>query len=106
MEPRATLLYITMPSLDEGKRIIKTLLEERLIACSNLFPAGVSLYQWEGKIHENPEHVAIAKTLASEASRVVARIQELHPYECPVILTIPLETVPPAILSWLVESVS
>lgn len=102
----AVLLYMTMPSLDEGKRIVRILLEEHLIACANLFPMGESVYHWEGKVVEAPESVVIAKTLASQVSLVQKRFQELHPYDCPLILTVPVEGMPPAILSWLTASLS
>lgn len=97
---------MTMPSLDESKRIVHVLLEENLIACAHLFPAGISIYRWEGQVMESLEHIVIAKTLCAAVPQVQKRFQDLHSYDCPVILTIPLEEAPPAILAWLMASVS
>ncbi|WP_457755979.1 divalent-cation tolerance protein CutA [Thermodesulfatator indicus] len=81
------IFYVTCGSEAEAQKIAKSLLEERLIACANLYPAIKSLYWWEGKIQEDHEVVLIMKTRKDLAPKVTTRVKELHSYECPCILT-------------------
>ncbi len=84
------LLYVTVPNPEEGRRLGRILVEERLAACVNLFPGMQSLYWWEGKIQEDQEAVIIVKTRKGLVPRVQNRILDLHPYSCPCILEIPV----------------
>jgi periplasmic divalent cation tolerance protein len=81
-----TLFYITIPHTETGQVMAKKLLEQKLIACANIFPAHMALYEWDGKLEENSEHVMILKTTPDKASEVQRQVQELHPYDCPCIL--------------------
>ena len=61
-------LYITVGNKEEARKIASVLLEERLVACTNLFDGVESRYWWEGKIATDREVVLIAKTRAAKAS--------------------------------------
>ena len=60
--PPLLFVYVTHPNLKEAKELAKKCLEEKLIACANIFPQGVSLYRWQGKVCEDQEWVLILKT--------------------------------------------
>ncbi|MEK7246423.1 MAG: divalent-cation tolerance protein CutA, partial [Pseudomonadota bacterium] len=60
----ATLVYVTASSKDEALKIARTLVEERLAACANVFQPITSIYWWEGKLHEEGETSFILKTRA------------------------------------------
>lgn len=101
---RTVMLYSTFASAEEAKRIVSLLLEERLIACANILPAGTSLYRWQGRVCEEPETIAILKTDSARRDAAMARIRALHSYETPAILAWPAEAVDPSWSAWLAES--
>src|ERR1700745_3240308 len=98
---RVVFVYTTHPSVVEAERIGHELLERRLCACVNILPGMVSLYRWQGAIERGEEAVMIVKTRASLAEGVRAAVKEMHSYETPAILVIPLESVDSGYLGWL-----
>ncbi len=82
-------VYITASSEEESKKIAEKLLEDRLIACANIFPID-SVYRWEGSITEEREFVLIAKTEEGKYDEVKKRVKEIHSYEVPCITEIPI----------------
>lgn len=79
-------LYVTFPNQKLAKRITHTLLKEKLIACANIFPKVVSIYEWNHKIEEAPEVVVIFKTTNKKSVKAMERLLALHPYSCPCII--------------------
>ena len=100
---RAVFVYTTYPSLVEAERIGKALLERRLAACVNILPGKISHYWWQGAIERGEEVVMIVKTRASLAEAVRAAVKEMHSYETPAILVLPIEGGEPRYLSWLMQ---
>ncbi len=74
------LVYITFSNLKEAKTISEELLNEKLIACVNIFPEVNSLYLWEGKINSNCEIVAIMKSRNDQTDKIVEKIEAMHSY--------------------------
>ena len=97
----ALLVFTTLPNADKAAEVARALVEERLAACANLLPAVRSIYRWEGKIHDENEVLVLFKTRAETVERLKARILELHPYEVPEILCVPVESGYQAYLDWL-----
>ena len=87
MNTSIAILYIPVSSLQEAKEIASALLKEKLIACANFFPIN-SMYEWQGKITEDKEYVLFVKTRERLAKQVSKRIEKLHSYDTPCILTI------------------
>jgi periplasmic divalent cation tolerance protein len=85
---RVILVLSTVPE-SESARISETLVSERLVACVNTTPVR-SCYRWEGEICHEREELLIMKTRESLFARVMDRILELHPYEVPEILALPI----------------
>ena len=83
-----SLIYTTAPSYDEAYRISNTLLENKLIACANIFNNVTSVYFWENEIHNNTECAIIMKTTNNLAQAAADKIQEIHTYDTPAIITI------------------
>lgn len=98
---RAVFIYTTYPSIVEAEEAGRALLERALAACVNILPGMVSLYRWQGAIERGEEAVMIVKTRASLAEAVRAAVKEMHSYETPAILVIPLESVDTAYLGWM-----
>jgi len=63
-----------------------------------------SIYRWKGKVHEEDEIAMFAKTKASLLRKVIKRTKELHSYECPCIISIPIEKGYKKFLSWIGKS--
>jgi len=98
-----TLAYITCPGPDDARRIGRALVMERLAACVNILPKMESFYWWEGKLENDQETVLIAKTPESSREALLERVLELHPYETPCILFVPVTGGNPDYLEWLLR---
>jgi len=103
MKEKVVFFYVTCGSVDEAQKIGKTLLEERLCACVNIFSKIKSMYWWEGKIDESEEAIMIVKTKESLSEIVEKRILELHSYTCPCIAKIDIEKTNECFKKWLFE---
>lgn len=99
----ASVVYITAKDRDEAMHIARVLVSERLVACANLLDAVTSLYWWEDAVQTSNEVVLISKTRSDNVDRVIARVKELHSYECPCIVSWPIAQGAPDYLSWLFE---
>ena len=98
------LLYVTAPNREKALGIGRILVKERLVACVNLFAPIHSIYRWESQVEEAQEVVFVCKTTASLVQAVSQRIQALHPYQCPCVLSLPIEAMHPAYKQWLRET--
>jgi periplasmic divalent cation tolerance protein len=97
----AMLVLTTLPNADAAGELAKSLVEEKLAACANIFPAVRSVYKWQGKIQDENEVLVLLKTRQEHFERLKSRILELHPYEVPEVLAIPVEQGYQAYLEWL-----
>ena len=95
------LLICTAPEAT-AVQLARALLDARLIACVNVVPDASSLYWWQGAIVDELEAVMLMETTRDRAAAAVARLETLHPYEVPKILTL-APTANPAYLAWLRE---
>ena len=98
---RAVFVYTTWPTTVEAETAGRALVERRLAACVNILPGMISHYRWEGKVERAEEAVMIVKTRASLAAAVSEAVKELHAYDTPAILVMPLESVEGTYLKWL-----
>jgi len=86
-DQQLAILYVPCGSEEEAASIARALLAEGLIACGNIYPSR-SLYMWEGELADATEYVLFAKTTSRRASSAAGRINEMHSYDVPCILTI------------------
>ena len=100
---RAVLVYTTWPSIVEAERAGRAIVEKRLAACVNILPGMVSHYWWQGKIERAEEAVMIVKTRASLAEAVRAAVKEMHSYDTPAIMVLPVESVDADYYRWIVD---
>ena len=103
---RAVLVYTTFPSIVEAERAGRSLVERRLCACVNIFPGMISHYWWQGAVERGEEVVMIIKTRASLAESVGTAVKEMHSYETPAIMVIPIESLDPGYLNWILAETS
>ncbi len=96
-----SIIYITTSDISESKKIAQVLLEEKLVACTNIIPKINSLYLWKGKVEENNESILIAKTKSSKVDGVIQRVEEIHSYETPCILQLEVKKGSEGYLQWM-----
>lgn len=102
-----TLLVISnCPDEDCANRIALALLEARLAACVNLLPRVQSIYRWEGKIESASEVPLLIKTTQTAYASVETCIRNLHPYELPEIIALPVTRGLPAYLNWVAGEIN
>lgn len=97
-------IYITCADIDEARRLGEALVAERLAACTNALAGMTSCYRWQGEIHHDQECVLIAKTRRSLVDEVGRRVRQLHSYETPCVVALPIIGGDADFLSWIVES--
>ena len=95
------LVFTTFEREEDAARVVRTLVEERLIACGNLLPGARSLYRWKGAIADAREVVVLMKTRKQDWSALVSRLHELHPYETPECVAVRVAAGAPKYLAWL-----
>lgn len=83
-------VYITTSGKEESKNIGKILVKEKLAACVNIIPSIGSIYLWKGEIEDDNESLIIAKTKRENIDKIIKRVKEIHSYETPAILAIPI----------------
>ena len=83
-------VYITTSGNEESKKIGNTLVEEKLAACVNIIPSIESIYLWKGQIENDEESLLIAKTKIKTINKIIKRVKEIHSYDTPAILAIPI----------------
>jgi len=102
----ALVVFSTFPDADTAARVARALVEQQLAACVNVVPAVRSIYRWEGKVCDEAETLAVIKTTAERYTALAARIAELHPYQVPEVIALPLADGHPPYLAWLAEQVA
>ena len=95
------VVLVTVPSAEEGGRIAEAIVGERLAACVNIVGPIRSVYRWEGKIARDEEHLLIVKTTGARYVALEARLLELHPYDVPEVVALPIRAGSAAYLAWI-----
>lgn len=106
MAEDVVVVLVTGPDQQTLEKLARRLVEERLAACVNVIPRVRSVYRWQGDVHEDDEALAVLKTTRSAIGPLRDRIHELHPYDLPEFLVLPLEAGSEAYLRWVVSCVS
>ncbi len=102
-----TLIVLTnMPDRAAAVKLARELVERRLAACVNVLAECTSVYRWKGGIENAQEVPVLIKTRAALYAEVEAAIGELHPYELPEIIAVPIVRALPEYLEWVGEGTS
>jgi periplasmic divalent cation tolerance protein len=86
--PEIVVIFCTIPAA-ESEAMAREIVERRLVACVSIVPVH-SCYRWKGEVCSEPEHMLIAKTKESMKNNVIAAIRQLHSYEVPEIIALPV----------------
>ncbi|HEC12999.1 MAG TPA: divalent-cation tolerance protein CutA [Acidiferrobacteraceae bacterium] len=95
------IVITTAPNQASARKLGDTLVEEGLAACVNVLSGVESIYRWQGKINRDSEHILLIKSSQQKYSQIQQRILDLHPYELPEIIAVPIIEGLPAYLDWL-----
>ena len=95
------IVLSTVPDDENGDRLARALVDERLAACVSLHGPMVSTYRWKGTIERDTERQLIVKTTRDRVPALEARLKELHAYELPEFVVLPVEGGSEAYLAWI-----
>ena len=104
MADEVLLVLSTFPDVATARRIGRQLVEEKCAACANILPPVESIYWWEKKVETANETLVLFKTSAVRYAALENALRQLHPYEVPEIIALPVERGLPDYLRWVSEN--
>ncbi len=99
------IFLVTVPNIEEGKKIAKLLVESKLAACVNIIHNILSIYRWKGEIEEDNEYLLLIKTIEENNKLIIQKINEIHSYETPECIGFKIEKGSEKYLNWITEVV-
>lgn len=103
-DPGVCVVLVTAADRESAEELGEALVRERVAACVNVLGGATSIYRWEGAVERATEALLVIKTSSERADALVARIGELHPYDVPEALVLPVASGLPRYLRWVVEA--
>jgi periplasmic divalent cation tolerance protein len=94
-------VFVTFPDRESAARVAQALVEEALAGCVQIVGPVHSVYRWEGKIESADEWLCLIKTAASRYAQLEQRIRQLHSYQVPEIIAVPISAGSSDYLKWL-----
>ena len=104
-ESAKVVIFVTTSANEEARKIANVLLNQRKVACVNIVPRVNSLFWWEDKIDSAQESLLIIKTKTSLLNEIVSLVREVHSYDTPEIIALPIVGGNPAYLEWIDKEV-
>ena len=99
------IILTTVSAVEEGESIANILVEKHLAACVNIIPKINSVYRWEGQIQSESEVLLIIKTTKDLETKVYREVQNVHSYDIPELITLPITNGSEAYLDWMTNPV-
>ncbi len=99
-------IFCTVPDQATAQKIALNLVSNQLAACCNIIAGVESVYFWEGKICRDAELLLIIKSSQEKFEKIKERIIELHPYEIPEVISLPIINGNESYLKWIEEQVN
>lgn len=100
---KAIVIFVTTSSIDEARKIGQTLVEEGRVACCNIVQSVESIFKWQGKLQVEREVLMICKTKEDLFNIVEKRVKQLHSYEVPEIIALPITQGSKSYLDWVTK---
>jgi len=101
MMPSHIVVMITVPSREVGEQIGSALVERRLAACVNIVPGIASIFHWQGNVENDNELLLIAKTRGDLFNRLATSVKQIHPYDVPEVIAVPIIAGSNEYLAWI-----
>jgi len=105
-ETRFAIVLTTAGSDEQATHLAQELVERRLAACVNIVSQVCSIYRWKGKVQRDEEKLLVVKTAAHLFPAVRDAIRELHSYELPEVVMLPMSDADPDYVEWLESSLA
>ena len=105
-ETPLVVVLTTAPEREVAERLARSLVEERLVACANIVPGATSIYRWQGEIHHDSEVMIFLKSTEAMTAALCDRINQLHPYDLPEVLVLPVSGASDPYAEWVGGEVS
>jgi periplasmic divalent cation tolerance protein len=99
------VILITVPSEELASKIAGYLVENKLAACVNILPQIRSVYYWEGKVCDDKELLLVVKTKSSIFEDLKKAVTELHSYDVPEIILLPINNGNKEYLQWIDDNI-
>lgn len=100
------VVFCTCPDRAAAERIAQAVVTERLVACVNILPGITSVYRWQEELHSDSELLLLIKTRRDVYAALENRIRDLHPYDVPEIIALPIQHGAAEYLAWLDASLA
>lgn len=98
------VVLVTCSSPAEARRIARAVVDARLAACVNIIPGAVqSIYRWKGKVESARERLLLIKTSRRQLPKLRTAVEQLHSYDVPEVVALPIAGGSPAYLAWVEE---
>jgi len=97
------VVFTTLATAEDARSLVRRLVTDRLVACGTILDNAQSIYSWHGKLEETPEVLAILKTTSECWEELKSTVAQLHPYDVPELIALPVGAGLPAYLDWIVE---
>ena len=103
-ETEHVVVLTTLPADADTAAFAAALVEARLVACVNVLPQMESIYRWEGAVERDVERQIVLKTSRDRTNALWERVRELHPYDVPEFIVLPIVDGNDAYLRWIGDS--
>jgi periplasmic divalent cation tolerance protein len=103
MHMAVVVVISTFPTAERAAEVTRALVDAQLAACANLVPGVRSIYRWQGVVEEATETLAIIKTTSELLDALCTQLVELHPYEVPEVVALPVVGGHAPYLAWVLE---
>jgi periplasmic divalent cation tolerance protein len=99
------LILSTVSKIEDAQTIANHLVSNSMAACVNFIPNLESVYKWKNQVCKENEFLLMIKTTANKETNVYDSLSEIHPYDTPEIITLPIQNGSKDYLDWISESV-
>ena len=100
------LVITTVARAEDAEYLAREAVERRLAACVNFLPPMTSVYRWHGDVTREEERMVLFKTRSERFAALRDLLLEIHPYEVPEVIALPIETGSDGYLKWLDDSLA
>ncbi len=100
------VVLTTVASVAEARSLVNRLVTDQLVACGTILDGAQSIYRWKGKIEETTEVMVVLKTTRARWEALGSAIREVHPYEVPELLALPVASGHQEYLDWVEAATS
>ncbi len=103
--PAVVVVLTTLDERTDAAVFARTLVEARVAACVNVLPPMQSVYRWKGVVETATERQLVIKTTVAQVQALTAMLSQLHPYDVPEMLVLPVTETTTGYRNWLVDAI-